>query len=235
MVQFLKLFHKIFTRFRSYLMSKRGSENAQQRREDFEAEGDDEDEPVDAGTFQKASADVLRSRRIVSVSDRFKARAAAAPQSAAPAPAIPTAATGTDDGNALKAVTVDAPDAPPPNPFAGFAALASSSSPPASLTGLAPDPAKPAAATEKESMPPNPFAGFNALTASASSPVAGAAAANPFAGFTGLCPPKPTPDEKLPAETDAAVPDETAQPGENGGDEDAKPDATAAPNEPVQP
>ena len=84
-------------------------------------------------------------------------------------------------------------------------------------------------------MPPNPFAGFNALTASASSPVAGAAAANPFAGFTGLCPPKPTPDEKLPAETNAAVPDETAQPGENGGDEDAKPDATAAPNEPVQP
>ena len=217
-------------------MSKRGSENSQQRREDFEAEGDgDEDEPVNAGTFQKASADVLRTRRIISVSDRFKARAATAPPSAAPGPAVPAAATNSGADDELKAVLsagVAAPEAPPPDPLTGSAASASAANPFASFTGLAPDPAKPAAT--ETTAPSDPFAGFTALTSSSSSPNAGAAAANPFAGFTGLCAPKDAADEKPPAKAGGKKRDQS---GEDGGDEkpDTKPDVTAAPEESVEP
>ncbi|KAJ8607427.1 hypothetical protein CTAYLR_009988 [Chrysophaeum taylorii] len=47
--------------------SKRRSENSQIRREDYDAEK----ESSEAGTFLRASADVMRSRKIVSVSDKF--------------------------------------------------------------------------------------------------------------------------------------------------------------------
>ena len=156
-------------------------------------------EAQQAGTWQKASTDVLKRRRIVKAGTRGPRPGMRPPSPrrlptgevsesvSAPYPGPDLGGGGGSSGlgaaeepakpsSSVAAAPASAPAAAASNPFAGFSGLTSS----------APTKAPAAAAAPAAS---NPFAGFTGLTAAAAKPPAAPAAtapSNPFAGFSGL-------------------------------------------------
>ena len=133
-------------------------------------------EAQQAGTWQKASADVLKRRRIVKASSR------------GPRPGMrPPSPRRLPTGEVSESVSASYPGPDLGGGGGGSSGLGAAEEP-ANPAAAAPAAAAPAAAAAAAA---NPFAGFSGLTSS--SPTKAPAASNPFAGFSGLTAAAPKP------------------------------------------
>ena len=157
-------------------MPKRGNDNAQVSKEDYDDEAEevgDDGRPLGSSGFARADAGQLQKRRIIKVGRRFRqpgatAGAAGAPPAPAMAGATPAPAAAASSGG---------------NPFGGIALTASTPAP------AAPTPAPTAGGGS------NPFAKVNLLGAASATPAPAAPAAFNFGAASNV--PKVQPAPKL--------------------------------------